>query len=115
MFLPNIHAIYILVNIFLSLSLSFVGVKPEEALRQFKERIEFYEKAYEPIAPDEGLSHIKMYDVGKKIVVEHLPRSYLPGRVVFFLMNLHIMPRSIFLVGGRHAIIAVQSDSIYIE
>jgi len=78
----------------------FEGVPPGEAMKQFQERIEFYKQAYETIDEDEGVSFIKMFDVGKKIIVHNLPSAYLPGRVVFFLMNLHIIPRPIFLT--RH-------------
>jgi broad specificity phosphatase PhoE/predicted kinase len=78
----------------------FTNVNPEEALQQFIARIEYYKRAYETIAEDEGVSYIKLFDVGKKIIINNLPDSYLPGRVVFFLMNLHIVPRPIFLT--RH-------------
>jgi hypothetical protein len=52
-------------------------------------------------------SFIKMFDVGKKIIVHNLPSSYLPGRVVFFLMNLHIIPRPIFLVRVASALFSL--------
>ncbi len=48
-----------------------------------------------------------MFDVGKKIIVHNLPSSYLPGRVVFFLMNLHIIPRPIFLVRVASALFSL--------
>jgi len=78
----------------------FEGLEPDEALKQFKLRIELYKKAYETIGPNEGLRYIKLYDVGKKLVVENIPSSYLPGKIVFFLMNMHIAPRPIWLT--RH-------------
>jgi broad specificity phosphatase PhoE/predicted kinase len=78
----------------------FEGVPSAEAIQQFQERIEHYTRAYETVDEDEYVSFIKMFDVGKKIIVHNLPSSYLPGRVVFFLMNLHIIPRPIFLT--RH-------------
>ena len=53
-----------------------------------------------PFLTKESCSYIKLFDVGSKIIINKLPNSYLPGRVVFFLMNLHIVPRKIWLT--RH-------------
>ncbi len=61
-------------------------------------QIRHYEVAYETIA-DDSLSYIKMYDVGQRVVVNRI-NAYLPARVVFFLMNLHLSSRPIFLT--RH-------------
>jgi len=64
----------------------------------FRERIKHYERAYETIS-DDSLQYIKLFDVGKKIVANRIT-GYLPGRIIFFLMNLHITPRPIWLT--RH-------------
>ncbi|KAL6057924.1 6-phosphofructo-2-kinase/fructose-2,6-bisphosphatase 2 [Balamuthia mandrillaris] len=78
----------------------FEHVAPEEAMKQFLKRIDFYAKSYQPISEEENISFIKLYDVGRKIMVNNLPTGYLPSRIVFFLMNLHIVPRPIWLT--RH-------------
>ncbi|KAG6678033.1 hypothetical protein I3842_14G059700 [Carya illinoinensis] len=72
----------------------------EAGLRDFKDRLSNYEKVYEPV--EEG-SYIKMIDTvsghGGQIQVNNIS-GYLPGRIVFFLVNTHLTPRPIFLT--RH-------------
>lgn len=43
--------------------------------------------------------YIKIFDVGRQIVTNRLD-GFLPSRIVFFLNNLHIIPRPIYLT--RH-------------
>jgi broad specificity phosphatase PhoE len=74
------------------------GMDPDEAVADFKNRIAHYERAYETIAEDD-VSYIKLVDVGRQVVINHI-RGYLPGRLVFFLMNIHTVRRPIFLT--RH-------------
>lgn len=72
----------------------------EAGYRDFKTRLENYEKVYEPV--EEG-SYIKMIDTvsghGGQIQVNNIS-GYLPGRIVFFLVNTHLTPRPILLT--RH-------------
>nr|GEV28287.1 6-phosphofructo-2-kinase/fructose-2,6-bisphosphatase-like isoform X1 [Tanacetum cinerariifolium] len=72
----------------------------EAGYRDFKMRLDNYEKMYEPV--NEG-SYIKMIDMasgqGGQIQVNNLG-GYLPGRIVFFLVNAHLTPRPILLT--RH-------------
>ncbi|KAA8549433.1 hypothetical protein F0562_001094 [Nyssa sinensis] len=72
----------------------------EAGYRDFKNRLENYEKVYEPV--EEG-SYIKMIDMvsgqGGQIQVNNIS-GYLPGRIVFFLVNTHLTPRPILLT--RH-------------
>ncbi|KAL5580694.1 hypothetical protein UlMin_013136 [Ulmus minor] len=72
----------------------------EAGLQDFKDRLVNYEKVYEPV--DEG-SYIKMIDMvsghGGQIQVNNIS-GYLPGRIVFFLVNTHLTPRPILLT--RH-------------
>ncbi|KAJ1986834.1 hypothetical protein GGI04_006164 [Coemansia thaxteri] len=42
------------------------------------------------------LSYIKLYNVGEHFVVNNI-RGYLQSRVVFYMMNLHISDRTIYL------------------
>ena len=74
------------------------GQDPEEAARDFLERIKNYEKVYQTIDEnDEGhLTYVKLINVGKNIVINCI-KDYLQSRVVYYLMNLHIRPRSIWL------------------
>ncbi|KAI4305308.1 hypothetical protein L6164_028680 [Bauhinia variegata] len=72
----------------------------EAGLQDFKTRLANYEKVYEPV--EEG-SYIKMIDMvsghGGQIRVNNIS-GYLPGRIVFFLVNTHLTPRPILLT--RH-------------
>ncbi|ONK62588.1 uncharacterized protein A4U43_C07F5670 [Asparagus officinalis] len=72
----------------------------EAGLVDFKTRLTNYEKVYEPV--EEG-SYIKMIDMvsghGGQIQVNNIS-GYLPGRIVFFLVNTHLTPRPILLT--RH-------------
>ncbi|XP_076942188.1 6-phosphofructo-2-kinase/fructose-2,6-bisphosphatase-like isoform X2 [Bidens hawaiensis] len=72
----------------------------EAGYQDFKRRLDNYEKIYEPV--NEG-SYIKMIDMvsghGGQIQVNNIS-GYLPGRIVFFLVNTHLTPRPIFLT--RH-------------
>ncbi|GER30495.1 6-phosphofructo-2-kinase/fructose-2 6-bisphosphatase [Striga asiatica] len=72
----------------------------EAGYQDFKVRLENYEKVYEPV--EEG-SYIKMIDMvsghGGQIQVNNIS-GYLPGRIVFFLVNTHLTPRPILLT--RH-------------
>ncbi|KAL8215190.1 hypothetical protein R6Q57_004639 [Mikania cordata] len=72
----------------------------EAGYQDFKRRLDNYEKVYEPV--NEG-SYIKMIDMasgkGGQIQVNNIG-GYLPGRIVFFLVNTHLTPRPILLT--RH-------------
>ncbi|KAI7740668.1 hypothetical protein M8C21_030104, partial [Ambrosia artemisiifolia] len=72
----------------------------EAGYQDFKRRLDNYEKIYEPV--NEG-SYIKMIDMvsghGGQIQVNNIS-GYLPGRIVFFLVNTHLTPRPILLT--RH-------------
>jgi broad specificity phosphatase PhoE len=76
----------------------YVGMPTEEAIDDFRMRIAHYNRVYEPVGDDEG-SYIKIIDVGRTVVA-HGIEGYLPARIVYFLVNFHIRPRSIWLT--RH-------------
>ncbi|KAK5584745.1 hypothetical protein RB653_006362 [Dictyostelium firmibasis] len=80
------------------LSPDYQGVDPSKAVQDFRDRINHYLKVYETVE-GEKTRYIKLYDVGKKIEVNNIT-GYIPSRVVFFLMNLHLHPRPIWLT--RH-------------
>jgi broad specificity phosphatase PhoE/predicted kinase len=76
----------------------YEGVPEEEAVRDFRMRIAHYESAYDDVAEDEG-RFIKIIDVGRKMVL-HRIEGYLLARVVHFLLNLHVQPKSVWFT--RH-------------
>ncbi|MCJ1338636.1 Fructose-2,6-bisphosphatase [Bachmanniomyces sp. S44760] len=78
----------------------YKGQDPELAAQDFRNRIRNYEKVYETIGEDEeDLTYVKLIDVGKHVIINQI-KDYLQSRVVYYLMNLHIKPRSIWL--SRH-------------
>ena len=78
------------------------GQDPEKAAQDFCNRIRNYEKVYESIDQDgdeSSLTYLKIMDVGKQVIINRI-QDYLQSRVVYYLMNLHIRPRSVWL--SRH-------------
>ncbi|RLV92394.1 Fructose-26-bisphosphatase [Spathaspora sp. JA1] len=76
--------------------------KPQDyALNDFLQRIEFYNQIYEPmdVELDSELTFIKLVNVNSQIILNRI-ESYLESRIVYYVMNLHIKPRSIWL--SRH-------------
>lgn len=81
----------------------YKGMDPAVALADFKERVRAYEAVYEELADDEddgGISYIKVYNVGQKVVTRNTT-GYIPSQIAFYLQNIHIEPRKIWLT--RHA------------
>ena len=79
----------------------YKGVDATEAISDFLERIRHYEAIYEPIC-EESESHlafIKLYNAGEKYVI-HKHDGYLQSKIVYWIMNVHITPRTIYLT--RH-------------
>lgn len=75
----------------------YKGQDPEEAAQDFRKRIMMYERVYETLDEDESdLTYCKIIDVGSQVIINRL-QDYLQSRVVYYLMNLHIKPRSIWI------------------
>lgn len=75
----------------------YKGQDPEVAAQDFRNRIRNYEKIYETLDEDESdLTYLKIMNVGKQVIINRI-QDYLQSRVVYYLMNLHIKPRSIWL------------------
>lgn len=77
----------------------YKGQDPEQAAIDFRSRIRNYEKVYKSINEDEDedhLTYLKILDVGKQVIINRI-QDYLQSRVVYYLMNLHIRPRSVWL------------------
>ena len=78
----------------------YAGQDPELAARDFRDRIRNYERVYQTIDEDEkDLTYVKLIDVGSQVIINSI-QDYLQSRIVYYLMNLHIRPRSIWL--SRH-------------
>lgn len=77
----------------------YKGQDPDKAAVDFRERIRNYEKVYKSINADgdeDDLTYLKIMNVGKQVIINRI-RDYLQSRIVYYLMNLHIRPRSVWL------------------
>ncbi|CAF9929804.1 MAG: hypothetical protein GOMPHAMPRED_005501 [Gomphillus americanus] len=77
----------------------YKGQDPESAAKDFRNRIRNYERVYQTIEEEEDLTFVKIIDVGSQVVINHI-KDHLQSRVVYYVMSLHIKPRSIWL--SRH-------------
>lgn len=70
----------------------------EEALTDFRMRIEHYQEKYQKLDEklEDHLSFLKIYNTGEKVVV-HKHEGHIQSRIVYYLMNIHITPRTIYL------------------
>jgi broad specificity phosphatase PhoE/predicted kinase len=76
----------------------YENVDPDEAVRDFRARIAHYERVYEPLEDREG-AYLRVTGAGQSVTVSNID-GYLASRLVFFLMNLHLTDRPIWLT--RH-------------
>jgi broad specificity phosphatase PhoE/predicted kinase len=75
----------------------YAGMDPDDAVADFRKRIEHYERAYQPL--DDTCQYIQTVDVGQRVVINRI-RGWLLGGVVNLLTCLHTEPRTIHL--SRH-------------
>ncbi|KAK6473835.1 6-phosphofructo-2-kinase/fructose-2,6-bisphosphatase 4 isoform X1 [Huso huso] len=70
----------------------------DEAVEDFMKRIKCYENSYETLdeIKDRDLSYIKIMEVGNRYLVNRV-LDHIQSRIVYYLMNIHIAPRSIYL------------------
>ena len=72
-----------------------IDANNKKAALDFMNRIKAYEKSYEPISEDD-LTYVKIINVGAQVIINRI-RNFMQTRIVYFLMNLHIKPRSVWL------------------
>lgn len=87
----------------------YAGVSPDEAARDFQERILHYERVYETVEDAEG-KYIKLVDGGArgpKIVMSGIEGNIL-SRAIFFLMNLKQKTHPIYLVRHGESVFNVE-------
>mmetsp|Transcript_40531 Transcript_40531/g.88592 ORF Transcript_40531/g.88592 Transcript_40531/m.88592 type:complete len:506 (+) Transcript_40531:87-1604(+) len=79
------------------------GKDPETARADFLARVDAYSKRYETIDDDEfdqSIIYVKIFNVGRKVVMCRCS-GYIMSHIGFYLSNIHINPRRIWLI--RHA------------
>lgn len=77
----------------------YMGTDPQKAVADFLERIKAYESVYQTISGSESMSYLKIINAGEQVVVNAIA-SYMESRIVYYMMNLHIRPRKLWL--SRH-------------
>ncbi|XP_041860340.1 6-phosphofructo-2-kinase/fructose-2,6-bisphosphatase-like [Melanotaenia boesemani] len=70
----------------------------DEAVADFLQRIECYKQTYVSLDDDKdrNLSYIKIFNVGSRYLVNRV-QDHIQSRIVYYLMNIHVTPRSIYL------------------
>uniref|UniRef100_A0A4W6EQE2 Si:dkey-96f10.1 n=1 Tax=Lates calcarifer TaxID=8187 RepID=A0A4W6EQE2_LATCA len=76
----------------------YIDCDKEEAVADFLKRIECYKLTYVPLDDnkDRNLSYIKIFNVGSRYLVNRV-QDHIQSRIVYYLMNIHVTPRSIYL------------------
>ncbi|TRY59761.1 hypothetical protein DNTS_017293 [Danionella cerebrum] len=76
----------------------YMNCDQEEAVSDFLKRIDCYKLTYIPLddEQDRSLSYIKIFDVGSRYLVNKV-QDHIQSRIVYYLMNIHVTPRSIYL------------------
>ncbi|KAF0377367.1 bifunctional 6-phosphofructo-2-kinase/fructose-2,6-bisphosphate 2-phosphatase [Gigaspora margarita] len=80
----------------------YKDMDPEKAAEDFRARISHYEEAYETLNEmknESDYTYAKLINVGSQVMINMI-QGYLQSRIVYYLMNLHILPRNIFF--SRH-------------
>ncbi|KAI8081660.1 6-phosphofructo-2-kinase-domain-containing protein [Halteromyces radiatus] len=72
----------------------YIGWDPEDAVKDYTHRIEQHIANYETIE-DMSFPFVKLMNVGEQLIVNNV-HGYLQSRVVYYLMNLHNRPRTIY-------------------
>lgn len=70
----------------------------DDALNDFRLRIEHYQEKYQPLSEieEKDYSFMKIKNTGDKIII-HKHEGHIQSRIVYFLMNIHISKRTIYL------------------
>jgi len=79
----------------------YLGIPTDDALKDFLNRINHYKDMYEPLDEEKesNYSFMKIYNTGKKVLV-HKHEGHIQSRIVYYLMNIHVIPRTIYFT--RH-------------
>ncbi|KAG0688295.1 Fructose-2,6-bisphosphatase [Pichia californica] len=79
----------------------FNSVSLQDTINSVSNKIQFYDNVYETLTASEesNLSFIKLINFSSQIILNHID-SYLKSRIVYYIMNLHVKNRYIWL--SRH-------------
>ncbi|CAL4066837.1 unnamed protein product, partial [Meganyctiphanes norvegica] len=79
----------------------YTDMEKEDAVKDFMKRVENYASVYQTLDEEKepDYSFMKIFDAGRRVVV-HKQEGHIESRIAYYLMNIHITPRSIYLT--RH-------------
>ncbi|CAH1784417.1 unnamed protein product [Owenia fusiformis] len=79
----------------------YKDMNKDEAITDFLQRIDHYQENYVPLDEkcDKNYSFIKIFNQGERFLVNKVA-GHIQSRVVYYLMNIHVLPRTIYLT--RH-------------
>ena len=82
----------------------YKGFTEDQVVVDFKKRIQHYADQYETIDEDREaqLSFMKIFNAGQKVLV-HKHEGHIQSRIVYYLMNINLGPRTIYLT--RHGML----------
>eukprot|EP01100_Stratorugosa_tubuloviscum_P008995 TRINITY_DN3769_c1_g1_i1.p1 TRINITY_DN3769_c1_g1~~TRINITY_DN3769_c1_g1_i1.p1 ORF type:complete len:581 (-),score=225.68 TRINITY_DN3769_c1_g1_i1:36-1778(-) len=84
----------------------YINMPKEQAILDFKKRLTNYEESYEPLDEDSSdISFVKVIDVGRKVITNNI-HGYLASQIIFYLMNIHVSQRNIYLVEHGESILS---------
>eukprot|EP01103_Thecamoeba_quadrilineata_P004584 TRINITY_DN1431_c0_g1_i3.p1 TRINITY_DN1431_c0_g1~~TRINITY_DN1431_c0_g1_i3.p1 ORF type:complete len:362 (-),score=68.25 TRINITY_DN1431_c0_g1_i3:874-1959(-) len=75
----------------------YIAMDPTVARKDFIARLANYEQSYQEIDETDKIPYVKVINVGERIIANRV-KGYLESQIVFYLMNIHISPRNIYLV-----------------
>ncbi|TIB29894.1 hypothetical protein E3P86_03594 [Wallemia ichthyophaga] len=74
----------------------------EKAVQDYWKRIREHEDQYETV--QESFPYVKIWNSGQRIIVNKI-EGYLQSRIVFYLMNIHNKPRTIYFARNGQSIV----------
>eukprot|EP00013_Stygamoeba_regulata_P002883 CAMPEP_0177631708 /NCGR_PEP_ID=MMETSP0447-20121125/1892_1 /TAXON_ID=0 /ORGANISM="Stygamoeba regulata, Strain BSH-02190019" /LENGTH=428 /DNA_ID=CAMNT_0019133207 /DNA_START=116 /DNA_END=1402 /DNA_ORIENTATION=+ len=77
----------------------YINMDPHKARADFLARLDNYMRVYQPIQEEEMLAYIKVINVGRRVIANEI-HGFLGSQIVFYLLNMHIRSRRIWLT--RH-------------
>ena len=80
-------------------------------MADFMERVKQYEARYEPVDDAEECAYIKLVNVGDKVITRRCG-GYLTSQLGFYLGNVHIQPRRIWLALHGESQLQVESRRV---
>lgn len=84
----------------------YVEVDAREAMADFRRRVAHYERVYETVGEDEG-PFIRVIDRRRQVQLNQID-GYLVGRIVFFLANMQVARRPIWLTRHGESVFNVE-------